>query len=172
MTDRPSARPDRVRHLYLEVIPEKTAAEAGGFGKAATRRRGVAVAATFDALSGFRMFRGDGCTGLVAHLQRAEQVVGYNCVGFDYELIHGRIPFKRPETIDLMQVASQGLAGPLSLMQAVREALGDIPVPSVDAIGEAVAGRQWREVGIQLRERLRLFARLHAHHFPGTPMAG
>ena len=112
MTDQPSARPDRLRHLYLEVIPERTAAEAGGFGKAATRRRGVAVAATFDGISNFRMFPGDECAGLVAYLNHADQVVGYHCAGFDYELIHGRIPFKRPETTDLMQIASKGLARP------------------------------------------------------------
>ena len=147
--------------LYLDVLPILTAEDVGGFSRAATRRRGMAMAATLSGVGELRVFRQDDCRKLVEHLRSAKLVVGYNCIDFDYELIRGQVPFRRPKTLDLYQVISAANG------QRVRftDALSGIP-GRADTPGRTVAEMATspgEELEQQFRWKLDDLQELHRH---------
>jgi hypothetical protein len=150
-------------YLYMDVIPLLTAEEAGGFSRAATRRRGVAVAATLCSSGEFRMFRQSDCRNLVEHLQAAKCVVGYNCIGFDYELIHGQVPFRRPKTIDLMRILVEAANRPVSLKDAVLGSLGDVGLSDCHSLFPISSPSDWIKVTKSLKQKLGILHQLHEH---------
>ena len=88
--------------LYLDVETQRTAEQCGGLAIEATLRRGLAVAVTWrKAQGGYRTYGEQDCTQLVADMQAAECVVGFNCLNFDYGVIGGHVPFTTPRTLDL-----------------------------------------------------------------------
>lgn len=151
------------QYLYLDVIPLLTAQEVGGFSRAATRRRGVAIAATLGSSSGFRMFRQSDCRKLVDHLRTANCVVGYNCINFDYELIRGRVPFDSPKTIDIMQVLAEEADGPVSMKYAVRHTLGRVRLPDCNALVPITGPEGWENMERSVRQELEILRKLHEH---------
>lgn len=154
--------------LYLEVKPVHTANEVGGFSKAATRRRGVLVAATLTADGELRVFRGDECRELAAHLRSARQVVGYNCLRFDYELIRGQAPFRKPPTTDLFILLEELEGRRCSLDQAIQKHLGGGKTPSSDSVTKAALAEKHESVARALKRHLLLLLRLHQHVCPQT----
>jgi hypothetical protein len=136
--------------------------EVGGFNRAATRQRGVAYAATMDGSGRFRVFRQGDCAELVAHLRTAGCVVGYH-VDFDFDLIRGEVPFKRPKGLDLLTLVTEAAGRRLSLRNAVRRTLGRVPVPDPFATQRAMADGDWAKVERAIKRKLRLFARLHVY---------
>lgn len=151
------------QYLYLDVIPALTADEVGGFSRAATRRRGVAVAVTLSSSGEFRMFRQSSCRKLVEHLRQARCVVGYNCLNFDYELIRGQVPFRHPKTIDIMLVLAEGTGMKISLKNAVRGTRGGVTVPDCYKHFPITNPAEWNTVEIPLRKNLDVMRRLHEH---------
>lgn len=150
-------------HLYLDVISLRTAEEVGGFGRAATRRRGVAVAATLSSTGQFQQWRAADCGKLVEHLRSALLVVGYDCINFDYELIRGHASFRRPKTLDLLQIIQEILGHRTSLENVARATLGRAGLAGGKALDKA-----WREgdserVARALRRNLNVMRRLHEH---------
>jgi hypothetical protein len=147
--------------LYLDVLPMFTAEEVGGFSRAATRRRGVAVAATLSGVGEFKMFRQDACRKLVEHLRAAKLVVGYNCIKFDYELIRGQVPFRRPKTLDLFHVISEASGGRVSFKDALSGIPGRAGTPARTMAGHISS--TWAEIEQQLQWKLEDFQELHHH---------
>lgn len=148
--------------LYLEVLPLRTAEEAGGFSRAAVRRRGVAVAATVSSSGVFRNFSGtESCWKLVEHLRSAKLVIGYNCLAFDYELIRGEVPFRRPKTTDLMLPIAEAACRALPLQKAAEIALGGVRVPSGQVTAELWRGGDRVKVWKSLGQRLTVLRKLH-----------
>jgi hypothetical protein len=149
--------------LYLDVIPLRTAEEVGGFSKAAVRRRGVAAAATMNGSGELTVFLQKDWRKLVQDLKSAMRVVGYNCIEFDYELIRGEEPFRRPKTTDLMLVISEAVGKRISMEKAVLGTLGDGAVPvSMTMMADAKAGN-WDKVEEAFRQKLSLMRQLHEH---------
>lgn len=150
-------------YLYIDVIPLLTAEEAGGFSRAATRRRGLAVAATLDASGEFRMFRQDDCRNLVDQLRSAKCVVGYNCIKFDYELIRGHVSFRRPKTIDVILVLDEALGFRPTFREAVVGTLGNVAVPDLYDAFPVVNTLDWNKISKTLRSNLFLLQSVHEH---------
>jgi hypothetical protein len=148
--------------IYLDLLPLRSAEDVGGFSRAATRRRGVAFAATMDGAGRFRVFRQGECAELVAHLRTAGCVVGYH-LDFDFDLICGEVPFRRPKSLDLMTMVAEAVGRRMSLKNAVRRTLGRVPVPDVFATLGAAEEGDWTKVERAIKRKLRLFARLHDH---------
>ena len=149
--------------LYLDVIPIRTAEEVGGFGRAATRRRGTAVAATLSFNGQFQQWRSADCGKLVEYLRSASLVVGYNCIAFDYELIRGHTSFRRPKTLDLLLIIKEVLGHRTSLANVARATFGRAGLAGGKALDKA-----WREgdserVARALRRNLNVMRRLHEH---------
>lgn len=148
--------------LYLEVLPARTAEEAGGFSRAAVRRRGVAVAATLSSAGEFRNFSGtESCRNLAEHIRSARCVVGYNCIAFDYELVRGVIPFRRPKTIDLMVEIGEAAGRRLPFRKACKIAFGRLKIPTAEALATAWSKGEREPVISGLLQRLNALRRLH-----------
>ena len=93
---------------YLDIEVQRTAAEAGGYSRAAMRRRKLAVAVTWrKACGGYCIYREQDCQKLIEDLKAAECVVGFNCLSFDYEIMRGHLTFRKPRTLDLLDVIAQ-----------------------------------------------------------------
>ena len=148
--------------LFLDVLPLRSAEEVGGFSRAATRRRGVAFAATWDGVGHFQVFRRGESAVLAAHLRTAGCVVGYH-LEYDFDLIRGEIPFKRPKTLDLMTMVAESAGRRLSVRTAVRRTLGKVAVPNLISTLNAASAGDWDKVERAMKRNLRLFARLHEH---------
>jgi|688.fasta_scaffold51780_6 hypothetical protein len=148
--------------VYLDVLPLRSAEDVGGFSLAATRRRGVAYAVTMDGAGRFRVFRRGECAELVAYLRTAGCVVGYH-LDFDFDLVRGEVPFKRPRCLDLLTMVAESAGRRLSVRSAVRRTLGKVPVPDPFATQRAAAAGDWTKVEGAMKRKLRLFARLHDH---------
>lgn len=157
--------------LYLDVLPLRSAEEVGGFSRAATRRRGVAFAATWDGAGRFEVFRQGECAALAAHLRTAACVVGYH-LDFDFDLIRGETPFNRPKTLDLMTMVAESAGRRLSVRNAVHRTLGKVPVPNLISTVNAASAGDWDKVERAMKRNLRLFTRLHDHFMQhGLPAA-
>jgi DEAD/DEAH box helicase domain-containing protein len=108
--------------IYFDLETQKSADEVGGWSKKRDMRMSIGV--TFATATGeYRIFREQDAHDLVKQLMRAELVVGYNIVNFDYEVLTGYSP------LDLRQVPT------LDLMVEVEKALGNrLPM---DALAKA-----------------------------------
>lgn len=148
--------------LYLDVLPLRRAEEVGGHSRVATRRRGVAYAVTMDGAGRFRVFRQGECAELVAYLRTAGCVVGYH-LDFDFDLVRGEVPFKRPRCLDLLTMVAESAGRRLSVRSAVRRTLGKVPVPYPFATQRAAEAGDWTKVERAIKRKLRLFTRLHDH---------
>lgn len=74
--------------VYFDLETQRTANDVGGWGN--KHKMGVSVAVTYSTKSGeYRVFTEDEMTDLIGQLVRADMVVGFNHVGFDYEVLMG-----------------------------------------------------------------------------------
>jgi hypothetical protein len=159
----PDLHPMSSSTLYLEVIPLRTAEEVGGFSRAAVRRMGVAAAATMNGSGELTVFLQKDWRKLVQDLKSAKRVVGYNCIEFDYELIRGEEPFRRPKTTDLMLVIGEAVGKRISMEKAVQGTLGEGVVPDAwIMMADAKAGH-WDKVEEAIRQKLGLMRQMHEH---------
>lgn len=147
--------------LYLDTLPVLSAEEVGGFGKAATRRRGVLLAATLSEDGDMRLFRAHQCEELVIHLRSAKRVIGYNCTHFDYELIRGMTPFPSRATTDLILVIQAKELEILSFVKAARKYLGCKDAPRGELAWKNLHSGDEETAVLIMRRRLELFAQLH-----------
>lgn len=111
--------------LYIDVETQRTAEQCGGFTIEAILRRGVAVAVTWrKAQGGFRIYREQDCPQLIADIQAAECVVGFNCLNFDFGIIGGHVPFTTPRTLDLLGLFDELLGFSVGLDALAKGTLG------------------------------------------------
>jgi hypothetical protein len=148
--------------LYLYVQPLRNPEEAGGFSRAALRRRGVAVAVTLNSAGEFGVFRQDDCRKLISEFRSATCVVGYN-TDFDYGLLRSEVKFPRPNTLDLMQVFTEIVGRKIPLAEVARATFGRAGLADGNALTQA-----WREgkedrVIRALKRKRNMIRRLHEH---------
>ena len=149
--------------VYLDVLPIRSAQDVGGFGRAATRRRGVAVAATLSSTGQFQQWRAADCGKLVENLRVASVVVGYNILGFDYELIRGHTSFRRPKTLDLLLIIQEILGHRTSLANVARATFGRAGLAGGKALDKALREGDSERVARALRRNLNVMKRTHEH---------
>lgn len=102
--------------VYFDLETQKSAEEAGGWNKIS--RMGMSIGVTYStARDDYRIFDEKHVNELLADLQRADLVVGFNILRFDYEVLHGYTPFdlRQLPTLDIMVDLQEKLQHRLSL---------------------------------------------------------
>jgi RNase_H superfamily len=98
--------------VYFDLETQKTANDVGGWDK--KRDMGMSIGVTFStALGEYRIYSEDRVNDLVQQLLRADLVVGFNVVNFDYEVLMGYTILDLPhqlQTLDLL-VEVEKIAG-------------------------------------------------------------
>jgi DEAD/DEAH box helicase domain-containing protein len=92
------------RLLVFDLETQRSAAEVGGWDKA--DRMGLSLGVVWDSHEqDFRTYFEKDVEALITHLQRADLVVGFNIMGFDYSVLRGytRFNFRQLNTLDMLQ---------------------------------------------------------------------
>ncbi len=123
----PVAAGARPRHTVLfDLETRRSAAEVGGWANADKMRVAVGVVCHLEE-GRFETFREDEVPSLIARLEAAERVVGFNVKRFDYRVLSGYTGIdyeRRLPTLDLLEEVAAGLGFRLGLNHLARETLG------------------------------------------------
>jgi DEAD/DEAH box helicase domain-containing protein len=112
------------RIIYFDLETQKTAKDVGGWHN--THLMGVSVAVIFDSLEkSFFSFTEDEVDALLAHLQKASLVIGFNIRRFDYTVLSAYTGknFKELNTFDILEDIYQRLGFRLALDHLAQETL-------------------------------------------------
>lgn len=120
--------------VYFDLETQKSAAEAGGWSHISRMRMSVGVTYS-TARDQYRIYDEKHVNDLLADLQRADLVVGFNILRFDYEVLHGytALDLRQLPTLDIM----------VDLQNKVQHRL------SLDAIAQATFGLEKTSDGMQ-----------------------
>lgn len=136
--DRPNLRsirpPVSKNIVYFDLETQKSADEVGGWDRIRDMRMSVGV--TYSTLRGqYRIYGEKEVDALIQELLRADLVVGFNHLRFDYEVLHGY------SIVDLRQAPSLDLM--VDLQKSVQRRL------SLDAVATATLGVEKTAEGMQ-----------------------
>lgn len=123
--------------VYFDLETQKSAEEVGGWNHIS--RMGMSVGVTFSTSRGdYRIFGEAQVNELITDLQRADLVVGFNILRFDYEVLHGytALDLRQVPTLDMM----------ISLQETLQHRL------SLDSIATATFGLEKTAEGLQAIE--------------------
>jgi DEAD/DEAH box helicase domain-containing protein len=128
--------------VYFDLETQRTANDAGGWDH--KRDMGMSVGVTYSTAAGsYHIYPEKQVHELVNELLRADLVVGFNCINFDYEVLMGYSAYDIPalaRTLDLMVDLEKKLGHRLSLDAVATASLGvGKTADGLDAI------RWWRE---------------------------
>jgi DEAD/DEAH box helicase domain-containing protein len=128
--------------VYFDLETQRTANDAGGWDR--KRDMGMSIGVTYSTKSGaYRIFTEKNVQQLVDQLCRADLVVGFNVINFDYEVLMGYTILDLPHqcrTLDLMVDIEAKLGHRLGLDAVATATLG------VGKTGDGLdAIRWWRE---------------------------
>src|SRR2546422_7761054 len=89
--------------LYFDLETQRSAEEVGGWDKISRMRMSVGVTYS-TAQAGYRIYGEGQVDGLIRDLQRADLIVGFNNLRFDYEVLHGytALDLRQLPTLDLL----------------------------------------------------------------------
>lgn len=121
-TPRPDGRP---RHLYLCLTTQKTADDVGGWQH--KHLLGLGLAMTYDTHDGcYRVYTEESVASLIAALQRADLVIGFNTRDFDYQILQFYTEHALPTlpTCAILDDIQQALGYRVSFRQVLQETLG------------------------------------------------
>ena len=102
--------------VYFDLETQKSAEEVGGWSHISRMRMSVGV--TYSTAQGeYQIFGEKQVDDLIRNLQRAEMIVGFNILRFDYEVLHGytTLDLRQLPTLDLMIDLQNKLQHRLSL---------------------------------------------------------
>lgn len=112
--------------VYFDLETQRTANDAGGWDKKSAM--GMTVGATYSSATGeYTVYGEDRVHELVEQLQRADLVVGYNVVNFDYEVLMGYTVIDLAHnvpTLDLMVSLEQRLGHRIGLDSVAQSTIG------------------------------------------------
>jgi DEAD/DEAH box helicase domain-containing protein len=128
--------------VYFDLETQRTANDAGGWDK--KRDMGMSVGVTYSTASGqYQIYSEKRVHDLVNELLRADLVVGFNVINFDYEVLMGYTAYDLPSlvpTLDMLVELEKKLGHRLSLDAVATATLGvGKTADGLDAI------RWWRE---------------------------
>lgn len=128
--------------VYFDLETQRTANDVGGWDKKA--EMGMSLGVTYStADSAYEIFSEKRAGDLVARLQRADLVVGYNIVSFDYEVLMAYTILDLPHhlpTLDLLLEVEKSIGHRLKLEDVAQGTFG------VGKVAEGLdAIRWWRE---------------------------
>lgn len=111
--------------VYFDVETQRSADEVGGWDKIS--RMGMSIGVTFSTQRGdYRIYSERMVNDLIQELQRADLVVGFNNLRFDYEVLHGytALDLRQLPTLDLLVELQKTLQHRLSLDSIAEASLG------------------------------------------------
>ncbi|MDX2080749.1 MAG: ribonuclease H-like domain-containing protein [Terrimicrobiaceae bacterium] len=128
--------------VYFDLETQRTANDVGGWDK--KDKMGMSVGVTYSTADGrYEIFPESRAGDLVSRLQRADLVVGYNILRFDYEVLMAYTILSLPDqlrTLDLLLEVEKVAGHRLKLEDIAQGTLG------VGKIAEGLdAIRWWRE---------------------------
>jgi len=120
--------------VYFDLETQKSANEVGGWSHISRMRMSVGVTYS-TARAEYRIYAEKHVNDLLAELQRADLVVGFNILRFDYEVLHGytALDLRQLPTLDIM----------VDLQNKVQHRL------SLEAIAQATFGLEKTSDGMQ-----------------------
>ena len=128
--------------IYFDLETQKSADDVGGWDKISSM--GMSVGVTYSTLDGGYRIYGEKQVGeLVAALQRADLVVGFNNLRFDYEVLHGYTPLdlRQLPTLDMLVDLQNRLQHRLSLDSIATATFG------VEKTAEGMQAIEWFRQG-------------------------
>lgn len=128
--------------IYFDLETQKSADEVGGWNHIA--KMGMSVGVTFStARDEYRIYHEKSIDDLIKDLQRADLVVGFNNLRFDYEVLHGYTSFDLTQlpTLDLMVDLQSKLNHRLSLDSIATATFG------VEKTAEGLQAIRWFKDG-------------------------
>ncbi len=128
--------------VYFDLETQRTANDAGGWDR--KRDMGMSIGVTYStAACAYKIYSEDKVNDLVNELMRADLVVGFNVINFDYEVLMGYTILDLPSqipTLDLLVELEKKLGHRLGLDAVATATLG------VGKTGDGLdAIRWWRE---------------------------
>jgi len=129
--------------VYFDLETQMSADEVGGWGKIRDMRMSVGV--TYNTARGdYKIYGEKQVNDLIEELRRADLVVGFNSLRFDYEVLMGHNPFFDPEqvrTLDMLVELQKTLQHRLSLDSIATATLG------VEKTSEGLQAIRWFKEG-------------------------
>lgn len=128
--------------VYFDLETQKSAEEVGGWGKISAMRMSVGV--TFGTARGdYRIYGEKHVDDLIKELQRADLVVGFNHVRFDYEVLHGytSLDLRQLPSLDMLTELQNTLSHRLSLDSIATATFG------VEKTAEGLQAIKWFQEG-------------------------
>ena len=128
--------------VYFDLETQKSADEVGGWGNIS--KMGMSIGVTFSAATGeYKIYHEKAVSELIRDLQRADLVVGFNQLRFDYEVLHGYTSFDLTQlpTLDMMVELQNTLNHRLSLDSIATATFG------VEKTAEGLQAIRWFKDG-------------------------
>jgi DEAD/DEAH box helicase domain-containing protein len=128
--------------VYFDLETQKSADEVGGWGKISAMKMSVGVTYS-TARGGYKIYAEKDVDDLLKELQRADLVVGFNNLRFDYEVLHGytTMELRQLPTLDMMVDLQNTLQHRLSLDSIATATLG------VEKTAEGLQAIEWFRQG-------------------------
>lgn len=128
--------------VYFDLETQKSAEEVGGWDKIG--KMGMSIGVTYStARGGYAIYGEKQVDDLVRELQRADLIVGFNNLRFDYEVLHNYTPLdlRQLPTLDMLVVLQDQLQHRLSLDSIATATFG------VEKTAEGMQAIQWFKEG-------------------------
>src|SRR6266567_5377899 len=128
--------------VYFDLETQKSADEVGGWDKIGQMRMSVGV--TYSTTrGGYTIYGEKQVDDLIRELQRADLVVGFNNLRFDYEVLHGytALDLRQLPTLDMLVVLQNQLQHRLSLDAIATATFG------VEKTAEGMQAIEWFKQG-------------------------
>ena len=136
-------KPAAVKNIvYFDLETQKSADEVGGWDKIRDLKMSVGV--TYSTTrGGYRIYQESEVDALIRELQRADLVVGFFVLRFDYEVLHGYTVFDLAQvpTLDMLVVVADTLKHRLSLDSIANATFG------LEKTSEGLQAIQWFKEG-------------------------
>ncbi len=128
--------------VYFDIETQRSAAEVGGWDKISAM--GLSIGVTYStARGGYKIYGEPQVNDLLTELQRADLVVGFNNLRFDYEVLHGYTTFdlRQLPTLDMLVDIQEKLQHRLSLDSIATATFG------VEKTAEGMQAIEWFKQG-------------------------
>lgn len=128
--------------VYFDLETQKAADEVGGWGNIRAMRMSVGVTYS-TARGGYQIYGEKQVDALVQELLRADLVVGFNNLRFDYEVLHGYtvLDLTQAPTLDMLLELQKVMNHRISLDALANSTLG------VEKTAEGLQAIQWFREG-------------------------
>ena len=128
--------------VYFDLETQKSAEEVGGWNNIS--KMGMSVGVTYSTARGeYKIYGEPQINDLITELQRADLVVGFNNLRFDYEVLHGYTAFDLSQvpTLDMLVELQNTLNHRLSLDSIATATFG------VEKTAEGLQAIRWWKEG-------------------------